>query len=88
MYGEPYQKKLLTTLGDFSAGRILRHDELGSCFIVICILICILIVILIPMPYYGVAQRTAAIVLKANGYSNAQINEQTSIPPQIVINLP
>jgi len=31
------------------------------------------------MPYYDVAQRAAAIVLKVNGYTNAQITEQTGI---------
>jgi transposase len=39
------------------------------------------------MPYYDVAQRAAAIVLKVNGYSDAQITEQTGIPGRTVLNL-
>ena len=77
MFTNAIRQKLLTALRDFSAGRILMHDELA--------VICILIFILITMPYYDIAQRTAAIVLKANGCSNAQITKQlASLPEQFV----
>jgi hypothetical protein len=74
-----YQKKLLTALGDFlPAESSCMSNNLGSCYSPL-IVICILIFILIIMPYYDVAQRAVAIVLRVNGYTITQITEQSGI---------